>query len=82
MVKEKYLIVLMSLLTELVDFKISIWSDKQTVTNVVSKINLVYKMQEKREKSTTDYLFNGVERSNLDKTLDRLERMNKLMGMG
>ena len=80
----KYLIFFaIYLLTEMVDFKIAIWSDKKIVQNVASKIDLVYKECKKNEKApATDYLFSGVERSNLDKTLERLEKMNKLMGMG
>ena len=82
--RRKYLIYFaISLLTEMVDFKIAIWSDKKIVQNVASKIDLVYKECKKNEKApATDYLFSGVERSNLDKTLERLEKMNKLMGMG
>jgi hypothetical protein len=82
--RRKYLIYFaISLLTELADFKIAIWSDKKVVQNVASKIDLVYKECKKNEKSpATDYLFSGVERSNLDKTLERLEKMNKLMGLG
>lgn len=81
--RRKYLIYFaISLLTENVDCNIKIWSNKKTVQNVVSKINLVYKEVKKNEIApATDYLFAGVQRSNLDKTLDRLERMNKLMGM-
>lgn len=81
--RRKYLIYFaISLLTENVDLSIKIWSNKKTVQNVVSKINLVYKEVKKNEVApATDYLFAGVERSNLDKTLDRLERMNKLMGL-
>lgn len=81
--RRKYLIYFaISLLTEIVDFKIAIWTDKKVIKNVVDKIDMVYKECKKNEKApATDYLFAGVERSNLDKTLERLEKMNKLMGM-
>ena len=81
--EENILFILQYLSTEMVDFKIAIWTDKKLVQNIVNKIDLVYKECKKNEKApATDYLFAGVERSNLDKTLERLEKMNKLMGMG
>lgn len=79
--RRKYLIYnCISLLTENVDMSIPIWSDKKAVMNVVSKINTLYKDIKKNEKApATGYLFNGVERSNLDKTRERLEMMNQMM---
>ena len=79
--RRKYLVYnCISLLTENVDFSAVIWSDKKAVMNVVSKIGMLYKEIKKNEKApATGYLFNGVERSNLDKTRERLEMMNKMM---
>jgi hypothetical protein len=79
--RRKYLIYnCISLLTEKVDMSIPIWTDKKAVMNVVSKINTLYKDIKKNEKApATGYLFNGVERSNLDKTRERLEMMNQMM---
>jgi len=79
--RRKYLLYnCISLLTEKVDFSAVIWSDKKAVMNVVSKIGMLYKEIKKNEKApATGYLFNGVERSNLDKTRERLELMNMMM---
>ena len=83
--KRKYLIYnAISLLTESSDLSIPIWTDKKVIMSVVDKINVIYKQIKKNEQApSTDYLFNGLaERSNLDKTRERLEMMNKLMGGG
>lgn len=79
--RRKYLIYnCISLLTEKVDMSVPIWSDKKAVSNIVSKIGTVYKEIKKNEKApATGYLFSGVERSNLDKTRERLEMMNQMM---
>jgi len=69
-----------SLLTDPVDLTIPIWANKGNVTAVVDKIDVVYaEVKKNEERPPTDYLFSGVERSNLDKTRERLEMMNKAM---
>ena len=68
-----------ALITENVDYTIEMISDKKEIDNLISKINLVYKEIKKNEKKpSTDYLFNGVERSNLDKTIQKLDIMKNL----
>lgn len=68
-----------ALLTEPVDFKIEMINNKKEIDALVNKIGLVYKDVKKNEIApATDYLFNGVDggdRSNLDKTIERLEKM-------
>ena len=68
-----------ALLTEPVDFKIEMINNKKEIDIVVNKIGVVYKDVKKNEMApATDYLFNGVDgdnRSNLDKTVERLEKM-------
>ena len=69
-----------SLLTDPVDLTVPIWASKAAVSAVVDKIDVVYaEVKKNEERPATDYLFSGVERSNLDKTRERLEMMNKAM---
>lgn len=78
--KRKYLIYFaISLLTDTVNLDVNIIENKNTVDNVTKKINLLYKEIKKNEKApVVDYLFSGVERTNLDRTIERLEAMNSL----
>lgn len=80
--KRKYIIYsAISFLTENVDFNSPLIDNKQYVENIISKINIIYKEVKKNEITPqTDYLFMGVERSNLDKTVEKLERLEKLQG--
>lgn len=75
-----------SLLTETVDLTCEIISNqnKSAIQNIVKKIdNVVYREIKKNEESpNTDYLNHGVSgKSNLDKTIERLEKMNNLNGV-
>jgi hypothetical protein len=52
-------------------------SQQEIVTNVIRKIDLVYKQIKKNEQSPgTEYLFKDVKISNLEKTIEKLEKMN------
>jgi hypothetical protein len=79
--KRRFLIYFaINLLTENVDFKIDIMGSKAHIDGIMQKIGLVYKDVKKNEVTLgDDYLFLGVERSNLDKTIERLEKMNNLL---
>ena len=79
--RRKYLIYYaVSLLTDPVDLTIDIIANKKELDLIIKKIGIVYKDVKKNEESlNVDYLFNGVERSNLDKTIERLEKMNSVM---
>lgn len=83
--RRRYLIYFaIALLTEPFKIDIDIMNDKKVIENIVSKIDVVYKDVKKNEVSPeTDYLFNGMEstKSNLDKTIERLEKMNKISGI-
>lgn len=74
-----------SLLTEMVDLSSEIINTKykENIKNIVKKVNSVYRDIKTNEMSpNTSYLTNGIsEKSNLDKTIERLEKMNNLNGM-
>ena len=72
-----------SLLTESIDFAVEIVNNKSQVDAIVKKIDLVYRDIKKNEESpNTGYLESGLEaKSNLDKTIERLEKMNNLNGV-
>lgn len=77
--KRRFLIYFaINLLTETVDLKIDIMGNKAQIDSIMLKIGLVYKDVKKNEVTLgDDYLYLGVERSNLDKTIERLEKMNE-----
>lgn len=67
------------LLTEQVNYNIDIISNKKEIDTVVSKINIVYKQIKNNEQTpNTDYLFNDVSKSNLEKTIEKLDKMKQL----
>lgn len=73
-----------SLLCENVEYSLDIVQNEAYVRNVVEKMETVYKEVRKNQITpATGYLFYGVEcetRSNFDKTIERLEKMNELTG--
>jgi hypothetical protein len=71
-----------ALLTEMSNINIEIVNDTDVVANILKKYDLVYQDVKKNEVSpNTDYLNHNVGKSNLDKTVERLEKMNKLSGL-
>ena len=68
-----------SLLCEHVNTQIDIFSNKVLIENIANNTNVLYKQVKKNEKSpNTDYLFkNSKTKSNLEKTIDKLEILNK-----
>ena len=79
--RRKYIIYFaVCMLTEPLDLSIDIISNKPELDAIIKKIGVVYKDVKKNEDSLKiDYLYAGVERTNLDKTIERLEKMNNIM---
>jgi len=79
--RRKFLIYFaISILTEPLDLAIDIIGNKKELDTIIKKISVVYKDVKKNEEGlNVDYLYAGMERSNLDKTIERLEKMNSIM---
>ena len=80
--KRKFLIYYaITLITESVNFDVSIIDDEKKTSHIIKKINVIYKQVKKNEKSPkTDYLFMGTNKqSNLEKTINKLELMNSAL---
>jgi hypothetical protein len=78
--KRKYILYFaVSLLCEYVNVEEEIIrkSEQEKVSNIISKIDIVYKQIKKNEVSPgTEYLFQNLKSSNLEKTIEKLETMN------
>lgn len=78
--RRKYIIYnAINILTEKIDLNVSVINDIKKVENIKGKINLIYKEIKKNEKTpATDYLFNIDAVTNIEKTREKLEIMNKI----
>jgi hypothetical protein len=78
--KRKFIIYFsISLLIDNYDNKREIIGNKDIVNRVIQKINNIYKEIKKNEITpNTDYLFNGVEKTNREKTIEKLEKLNNM----
>jgi len=78
--KRKYILYFaVSLLCEnvIMDEEIIRKSQQEIVSNIISKIDSIYKQIKKNEVSPgTEYLFKDMRSSNLEKTIEKLEKMN------
>ena len=66
-----------SVLTEIVNFRVEIISDKKAVSRIVDKVDIIYKEIKKNEIApATGYLFNGENgKSNVEKSIEKLDIM-------
>ena len=63
------------------DIKITIplVENKKLIESITSKINILYKEKKKEEITPkTDYLFTGLEKSNKEKSLEKMEMLEKM----
>lgn len=68
-----------SLLTQMIDYDIPITNNRDEIEHITEKINTIYLQVKRNEKSPkTDYLFNGMEKSNFNKTIERLDILNNI----
>ena len=68
-----------SILTETHDYNIALIDNQEKIDQIVSNIDATYKQVKENEISpNTDYLFKDVKQSNLQKTIERLEKMESL----
>jgi len=78
--KRKYILYfVVSLLCENINLEEEIIrkTQQEIVTNVMKKIDQVYKQIKQQEQSPgTDYLFKDIKTTNLEKTIEKLEKMN------
>jgi len=81
--RRKYIIYnSINLIIENVNYNIEIIRKNRNVKELINKLPVIYKQIKKSEVSPeTDYLFNNIEKkSNLDKTVEKLEKLNSMMG--
>jgi len=78
--KRKYIVYFaFSLLIEELNYSINIIENQEAVQVIVSKINSVYKDIKKNEETpATDYLFNNLNKTNLEKSIEKMDMFNDL----
>ena len=65
---------------EKINLNIDVIQNKKIVENICSKINIIYKQIKQNEiVPESNYLFNGLEKSNLDKSISKLDMMDKFL---
>ena len=68
---------IISIFTQNIILEEDMIKDKNKISLITNKINLIYKQIKQNEHSVnTDYLFTNIKTSNLEKTIAKLEKMN------
>lgn len=68
-----------SLLTEKIDEGIQLYKNKTLLYEIQNKIHYIYKEIKKNQIAPeTDYLYKGLEKSNLEKTIEKIEKMSSI----
>lgn len=82
--QRKYLLyTAIACITENVNFQLPLTRDNTIIKNISNNIDLIYKQVKKNEqRPNTDYLFNGMNEGNVEKSIKKLETMNLLLGTG
>ena len=82
--RRRYLIYFaVSIIVDNYNTNIGIIQNKSVIDKVIGQIHIIYKQIKKHEESPkTDYLFNDEmkEKSNLEKTVEKLDKIKELMG--
>ena len=66
-------------LTETVNLQMPLMENRNLIESIAGKINIIYREIKKNEVSPqTDYLYLNVTKSNIDKTIEKLEKMDDL----
>tara|TARA_B100000795_G_scaffold26710_1_gene17723 strand:+ start:8119 stop:9174 length:1056 start_codon:yes stop_codon:yes gene_type:complete len=69
----------LSILTENYDFTLPVLKNTSIAEKIKSKINFIYKeIRKSEERPATDYLFNNIGNNNLEKTINKIEKLNNL----
>ena len=78
--RRKYLLYsAISCLTEDVNFNTPLVEKKELIYNITNKISILYKEVKKNEiASSTDYLFMGIEKSNAEKSMEKMELLQRV----
>ena len=78
--KRKYVIYYsFSLIIDNIDFNINITNENDKIEAIVEKINSLYRDIKKNEDSpNTDYLFKNIKKTNIEKTIEKIEILNNL----